>query len=126
MIENGIEIVKFTEEETNKVLEQKAENKEKKNNKKEKKEKYKNKTNYNDNNNTRETFIFHKRGANNFIKRGHYHYRDNLNENKYDEYDDTFNNRRDLNDNRYNNFYKRGRPNPIYGGTRGRRGRYRY
>ena len=30
MIENGIEIVKFTEEETNKVLEQKAENKEKK------------------------------------------------------------------------------------------------
>ena len=34
MIENGIEIVEFTEEETNKVLEQKEKNKEKKKQKK--------------------------------------------------------------------------------------------
>ena len=81
MIKNGIEIVKFSEEETNKVYQQKAENKEKKKNKIQKKEKEKenekekhdNKTYYNDdnyfNNNKRETFIFHKRGANNFVKR---------------------------------------------------------
>ena len=130
MIENGIEIVKFTEEETNKVLEQKAENKEKKKNKKEKyekKEKYINKTKYNEKNNKRETFTFHKRGANNFVKRSQYHHRNNKNENIYDEYDNVgFNNRRNYNDNRYNTFYDRGRPNPIYRGSRGRRGRFRY
>ena len=132
MIKNGIEIVKFSEEETNKVYQQKAENKEKKKNKIQKKEKEKenekekhnNKTYYNDdnyfnnNNNKRETFIFHKRGANNFVKRGHYHYRTSHND--INEYND------DIYDHRYNNFYERGRPNPIYRGTRGRRGRYRY
>ena len=134
MIKNGIEIVKFSEEETNKVYQQKAENKEKKINKlqkkekeKEKKEKYKNKTYYNNdndkyindnNNNKRETFIFHKRGANNFMKRGHYYYRTSHND--LNEYNN------DIYEHRYNNFYERGRPNPIYKGTRGRRGRYRY
>ena len=93
----------------------------------EKKEKYINKTNYNEKNNKRETFTFHKRGANNFVKRSQYHHRNNKNENIYDEYDnDGFNNRRNYNDNRYNTFYDRGRPNPIYRGSRGRRGRFRY
>ena len=39
MIENGVEIVKFSEEETNKIMEQKAENEEKKKIKKQKKRK---------------------------------------------------------------------------------------
>ncbi len=132
MIENGVEIVKFSEEETNKIMEQKAENEEKKKIKKQKKEKYKNKSNKNDNyhnnnNNNRENFIFHKRGANNFEKRGHRYNRTDYDYlNLHDNYDnnDEFskNNKRGG----YNHFYERGRPNPIFRGNRGRRGRYRY
>ena len=133
MIKNGIEIVKFSEEETNKVIKQKEENKEKKKNKmkkkekeKEKKEKQKINSYYKDDNyinnykNKRETFIFHKRGANNFVKRGHYHYRTSHNDfNEYND-DDIYEHHR------YNHFYERGRPNQIYKGSRGRRGGYRY
>ena len=135
MIENGVEIVKFSEEETNKIMEQKAENEEKKKLKKQKKEKYKNKNKSNKtdnyhNNNNRETFIFHKRGASNFEKRGHRYNRTDYDYiNVYDKYDNYDNNSEFPRNNKrggYNHFYERGRPNRIFSGNRGRRGRYRY
>ena len=132
MIENGIEIVEFTEEETNKVLEQKEKNKEKKKLKKQNAEKYKNKkNNKNIDNNKRENFKFHKRGANNFVKRGHHYNRSDYNNYNEDIFEDNYyngeydNHKRDFYRTGYNKFYERGRPNPIYRGNRGR-GRYRY
>ena len=118
MIKNGIEIIEFTEEETNKIMEKKAKNEEKKKLKKQKKEKYINKNNEYNNGNNRDNYIFHKRGANNFVKRG-YQQRHNYYKTEYDNNFD--NNRRE-----YNNFYERGRPNPVFRGAYGRRGRFRY
>ena len=138
LIKNGVEIVKFSEEETNKIFEKKAEMEEKKKNKELKKNKYKNKNNniykndnyYNNNNyNSRETFILHKRGLSNFEKRGKGHFYPRTNYQDFDkfngyEYDNYYN---DYNDGRrYQTFYERGRPNPIYRGSRGRRGRMNY
>ena len=123
MIKNGIEIVKFSEEETNKIMEQKAENIEKKKIKKQKKEKYKNNT---ISEKGRDSFKFHKREINNYVGRGHYNNLTSHNkkyENRNNEYDDNFqNNKRGT----YNHFYERGRPNPVFRGSRGRGGKYRY
>ena len=123
MIKNGIEIVKFSEEETNKIMEQKAENIEKKKIKKQKKEKYKNNT---ISEKGKDSFKFHKRETNNYVERGHYNNLTSHNkkyENRNNEYDDNFqNNKRGT----YNHFYERGRPNPVFRGSRGRGGKYRY
>ena len=135
MIKNGVEIVKFSEEETNKIFAKKAEMEEKKKNKKLKKNKYKSNTNIykNDyNNNSRENFIFHKRGANNFVKRGKGHFYQRTNYRDFENYDyyeydydnNTFNEYKDRRG--YQNFHERGRPNPIFRGNRGKRGRMNY
>ena len=120
MIENGIEIVKFSEEETNNVYKQKEEREKKKNKKKQKKEKYKNKNKDNNDNNKTD-----KKENNNYYKKDHYYNRSYYNyKNEYiydNDYDDDifYNNRRGG----YKHFYERGRPNPIF---RGRRGKFRY
>ena len=172
MIKNGVEIVEFTPEETQRVLEKKAENGEIKKRKKEKKlfkKKKQKKAKINNNNDNNDTNIyfekntynahkpyetFYKRGKDNFSKRiirdrEFYSKRNNFGD--YDrsfDYDDSFedynnktisgldsynDNRRGymkrydrydndtLRNRRINNFYDRGRPNPIRG-FRGRRG----
>ena len=168
MIKNGVEIVEFTPEETQRVLEKKAENGEMKKRKKEKKlfKKKKQKKAKIHNNNTNDyyeknTYNFHKpyetfykRGKDNFSKRiisdREFYSKRNIfvDYNKSFDYEDSFedynnksisglgsynDNRRGYmkrydwydNDNllnrRINNFYDRGRPNPIRG-FRGRRG----
>ena len=166
MIKNGIEILEFSPEESEKVYQQKAESREliikKKAMKEAKKEARKklvkqnninNESNYDDkNNNENNTHnfsgIFYKRGKDNYSKKNYYEretfyknkdsfYNDNYN---YNDYNDSYigvnsykNLRRDYINDRYNkntkhrrnnNFYERGRPNPIFRGFRGRRGGY--
>ena len=74
----------------------------------------------------RDSFKFHKREINNYVGRGHYNNLTSHNkkyENRNNEYDDNFqNNKRGT----YNHFYERGRPNPVFRGSRGRGGKYRY
>ena len=140
MVKNGVEIVKFSPEETQKVFDKKAEAHEIKKKNPEKKKKYNNYRNKdydrNSNNFYRPRYkIFYQRGRDNFAKRI-YNDRDNFYDNDdsfdYDNYENynnkTFNainnfNRFEINSHkRINNFYERGRPNQISRGFRGRRG----
>ena len=140
MVKNGVEIVKFSPEETQKVFDKKAEAHEIKKKNQEKKKKYNNYRNKdydrNSNNFYRPRYkIFYQRGRDNFAKRI-YNDRDNFYDNDdsfdYDNYENynnkTFNainnfNRFEINSHkRINNFYERGRPNQISRGFRGRRG----
>ena len=149
LIQNGVEIYKFSPEETKKVLEKVEELKELKKNKG--KIKIIRKNTYNNNNSQRPSYgNFYQRGRDNFSKRIIRERDDFYKRDKYqDDYDDSFDyddgnnnytnrtfngfdnyndNKRDYrNDNRFrrfNNFYDRGRPNPVSRGFRGRRGRF--
>ena len=132
--ENGIEIVQISVEERNRAKKKRKEyNKWKK-------------SRFNARNNNRDYyyenrhrgFIFHKRGKDNFAKRLGNNYRENEydnDEDKFEEYEDKKieNDNYDNNNhfNRYNRgrrrfrnrprFLVRGRPNPKFGGFRGRR-----
>ena len=158
MLQNGVEIVKFSLEETKRVFDKKAENEEikkriqekrkrfKQSNNNKSKDYYENNTSYNFRGHFR---VFYQRGRDNFSKRN-INDRDNFyNKGKYDDgfndsydYDDKYENYNNStfksstnifsskigyinnNNRRFNNFYERGRPNPISRGFRGRRGRY--
>ena len=148
MIQNGVEIVKFSPEETQKVLDKKAEAQEIKKKYRKFRQNNNNKSyDYFDNSSQRGRYrVFYQRGRDNFSKRNNFE-RDNFyKKDKYDNFDKsfdynddykdynnkTFNGKMHFNDNkgdsRYNNrskkFYDRGRPNQISRGFRGRRGRY--
>ena len=142
MIQNGVEILKFSPEETQKVLDKKAEAEEMR-----KKYKYYRQSNYNKSNDyfdSRRFRVFYQRGRDNFSKRNNFE-RDNFNRKdnnldksfEYYEYNQDYNNktfnlRNNFNNNmgdfRYNNpsrkFYDRGKPHQISRGFMGRRGRY--
>ena len=148
LIQNGVEIYKFSPEETKKVLEKVEELKELKKNKG--KIKLIRNNNYNNNNSQRPSYgTFYQRGRDNFSKRiirerEHFYKRDKFEDGYNDSFDyedgnnsytnrtfngfDNYNDNRDYrNDNRFkrfNNFYDRGRPNPVSRGFRGRRGRF--
>ena len=161
MAKNGVEIVKFSPEETQKVYEKKAEADIIK--KKIKDKKKKNNFNRNNNNNAtndyydnhthnyhKSNYIFYRRGRDNFSKRNIFERENFYKKAKFDELNNTFDydDYRDYNNKtfngidsytdirgknyissvfshrRINNFYERGRPNPIFRGFRGRRGRY--
>ena len=169
LAKNGVEIVKFTPEETQRVFEKKAKAQElRKKNKEKKKKKLKLKKvtdktsnnaikdNYNSNPNLnyhKANYVFYKRGRDNFSKnifdRENFYKMSDIErfDDDFDDYNNIFeydedyrkyNNNtfnrfdfkgRDFDDNRnnhrrINNFYERGRPNPIFRGNRGRRGLY--
>lgn len=139
--ENGIEIVQISVEERNRAKQKRKEYL------KWKKSRFnarnKNRDYYYGNNRHR-TFIFHKRGKDNFAKRLSNNYRENEHDNREDnlkEYEDKKdeNDNYDAYDNNNNNYYNRynrgrrrrfrnrpkflvrGRPNPKFRGFRGRR-----
>ena len=151
MTKNGVEIVKFSPEETQKAFDKKAEAEIIKQKIKEKKKKN-NFTNRNNNNTIKDyydnnthnyhksNYTFYRRGRDNFSKRNIFErekfYKEFNNSFTFDDYRD-YNNKTfsgvdsytDIrgNNSRYshrriNNFYERGRPNPIFRGFRGRRG----
>ena len=164
MTKNGVEIVKFSPEETQKVYEKKKIDAEILRKKIKQKKKKNNFINRNNNNNTikdyydhnthnyfKSNYIFYRRGRDNFSKRNIFERETFYKKAQFDDFNTSldFDDYRDYNNktfsgvesytdirgnnyinNRYNthrrinNFYERGRPNPIFRGFRGRRGRY--